>query len=96
MVAKLQASYTPSCKLWAAFMIVNGIRHVVPLIHGPTGCTYGVANAYKLTNCEYRGVSLEPTACTALDESNVVYGGENKPVEAVTNTSWCAPVPVSQ
>jgi len=83
MVPKLQASHAPPCKFWTAFMVVNGIRHVAPVIHGPTGCTYGVANAYKLPGCEYRGVPLEPTACTALDESNIVYGGEGKLVEAI-------------
>jgi len=42
-----------------------------------------VANAYKITSCEYRGVPLEPTTCSALDEGNVVYGGEGKLVEAI-------------
>lgn len=83
MIPKLQASHAPPCKFWTAFMVVNGIRHMAPLIHGPVGCTYGVASAYKITSCEYRGVPLEPTACTALDETNVVYGGEGKLVEAV-------------
>ncbi len=83
MIPRLQASHAPPCKFWTAYMVVNGIRHMAPVIHGPTGCTYGVANAYKITSCEYRGVPLEPTACTALDESNVVYGGEGKLIEAV-------------
>ena len=46
MVPKLQASHAPPCKFWTAFMVVNGIRHVAPVIHGPRGCTYGVGNAY--------------------------------------------------
>jgi len=33
--------------------------------------------------CEIRGVPLEPTACTALDESSIIYGGEGKLLEAV-------------
>ena len=83
MVPKLQASHAPPCKFWTAFMVVNGIRHVAPVIHGPRGCTYGVGNAYKISSCEYRGVPLEPTSCTALDETNIVYGGEGKLVEAI-------------
>ncbi len=83
MIPKLQSSHAPPCKFWTAFMVVNGIRHMTPVIHGPTGCTYGVANAYKLTSCEYRGAPLEPTTCTAISESNVVYGGEGKLVEAI-------------
>ena len=83
MVPKLQASHAPPCKFWTAFMVVNGIRHVAPVIHGPRGCTYGVGNAFKLSSCEYRGVPLEPTSCTALDETDIVYGGEGKLVEAI-------------
>ena len=83
MIPKLQASHAPPCKFWTAFMVVNGIRHTAPVIHGPVGCTYGVANAYRMSSCEYRGVPLEPTTCTALDETNVVYGGEGKLVESI-------------
>ena len=83
MVPKLQASHAPPCKFWTAFQIVNGIRHMAPVIHGPKGCTYSVASAYKMGSCEYRGVPLEPTSCTAQDEADVVYGGEGKLLEAV-------------
>ncbi len=83
MVPKLQASHAPPCKFWTAFQVLNGIRHMAPVIHGPKGCTYSVASAYKMGSCEYRGVPLEPTACTAQNEADVVYGGEGKLLEAV-------------
>ena len=83
MVPKLQASHAPPCKFWTAFQVINGIRHMVPVIHGPKGCTYSVASRYKMGGCEYRGVPLEPTTCTAQNESDVVYGGEGKLLEAV-------------
>jgi nitrogenase molybdenum-iron protein alpha/beta subunit len=83
MVPKLQASHAPPCKFWTAFMVINGIRHAVPVIHGPRGCTYSVGSAYKMASCEYRGVPLEPTTCTAMDETSIVYGGEGMLVEAV-------------
>jgi nitrogenase molybdenum-iron protein alpha/beta subunit len=83
MVPKLQASHAPPCKFWTAFQVINGIRHVAPVIHGPKGCTYSVANAYKMSSCEYRGVPLEPTSCTAQNETDIVYGGEGKLLEAV-------------
>jgi nitrogenase molybdenum-iron protein alpha/beta subunit len=83
MIPKLQASHAPPCKFWTAFQVLNGIQHVAPVIHGPKGCTYSVANAYKLTSCEYRGIPLEPTTCTAQNETDVVYGGEGKLLEAV-------------
>ena len=83
MVPKLQASHAPPCKFWTAFQVLNGIRHVAPVIHGPKGCTYSVASSYKMRGCEYRGVPLEPTSCTAQDEADVVYGGEGKLLEAI-------------
>jgi nitrogenase molybdenum-iron protein alpha/beta subunit len=83
MVPKLQASHAPPCKFWTAFQVVNGIRHVAPVIHGPKGCTYSVASNYKMGSCEYRGVPFEPTSCTAQNEADVVYGGEGKLLEAV-------------
>jgi nitrogenase molybdenum-iron protein alpha/beta subunit len=83
MIPKLQASHAPPCKFWTAFQVLNGIRHMVPVIHGPKGCTYSVASNYKMRGCEYRGVPLEPTTCTAQNEADVVYGGEGKLLEAV-------------
>jgi nitrogenase molybdenum-iron protein alpha/beta subunit len=83
MVPKLQASHAPPCKFWTAFQVINGIRHMAPVIHGPKGCTYSVSSDYKMSNCEYRGVPLEPTSCTAQNEADVVYGGEAKLLEAV-------------
>jgi nitrogenase molybdenum-iron protein alpha/beta subunit len=83
LVPRLQASHAPPCKFWTAFQVVNGIRHVAPVIHGPKGCTYSVGANYKLRGCEYRGVPLEPTSCTAQDEADVVYGGEGKLLEAI-------------
>ncbi|MFC1957310.1 nitrogenase component 1 [Chloroflexota bacterium] len=83
MIPKLQASHAPPCKFWTAFQVINGIRHMAPVIHGPKGCTYSVGNAYKLNSCEYRGVPLEPTTCTAQNEADIVYGGEGKLLEAV-------------
>jgi len=83
MVPKLQASHAPPCKFWTAFQVINGIRHMAPVIHGPKGCTYSVASAYKMRGCEYRGVPLEPTSCTAQNEADVVFGGEGKLLEAV-------------
>jgi nitrogenase molybdenum-iron protein alpha/beta subunit len=83
MVPKLQASHAPPCKFWTAFQVINGIRHVAPVIHGPKGCTYSVASNYKMGSCEYRGVPFEPTSCTAQNEADVVYGGEGKLLEAI-------------
>ena len=50
----------------------------------PTGCPLYMSDFVRTRECcEIRGVPLEPTACTALDESHVIYGGEGKLLEAV-------------
>jgi len=84
MIPKLQASHAPMCKFFTSYYVINGIRHVVPLVHGPTGCPLYMSDIVRTRECcEERGVPLEPTACTTLDESNVIYGGEGKLLEAV-------------
>ena len=37
MIPKLQASHAPPCKFWTAFQVLNGIRHMAPVINGPKG-----------------------------------------------------------
>jgi nitrogenase molybdenum-iron protein alpha/beta subunit len=84
MTPKLQASHAPMCKFFTSFYVINGIRHIVPLVHGPTGCPLWVSDFVRMRECcEFRGVPLEPVACTSLDESNIIYGGEGKLLEAV-------------
>jgi nitrogenase molybdenum-iron protein alpha/beta subunit len=84
MVPKYQASHAPMCKFMTAFFVLNGIRHCVPLVHAPTGCTVWVSDFIRrMECCEHRGVPLEPVPCTTFDESDVIYGGEGKLLEAV-------------
>ncbi len=83
MIPRLQASHAPMCKFFTAYYVISGIRHVVPLVHGPTGCPLYMSDFVRTRECcETRGVPLEPTACTHLDESHVIYGGEGKLLEA--------------
>ena len=35
MIPKLQASHAPPCKFWTVFQVLNGIRHMAPVINGP-------------------------------------------------------------
>jgi len=84
MIPKLQASHAPMCKFFTSYYVISGIKHVVPLVHGPTGCPLYMSDFVRTRECcETRGVPLEPTACTVLDESNIIYGGEGKLLEAV-------------
>ena len=84
MVPKMQASHAPMCKFMTAFFVLNGIRHCVPLVHAPTGCAAQVSEWIRRGDCcEHRGVPLEPVPCTSFNESDVIYGGEGKLLEAV-------------
>lgn len=72
----LQGSHTRPCKFWTAAKILSGIRNTVILAHGPSGCAYGVKQAYKLTNSRNSGAPYEPVVCTNADLKTVIYGGE--------------------
>ena len=72
----LQGSHTRPCKFWTAMKILSGIRNAVVLAHGPSGCAYGVKQAYKLTNSRNSGSPYEPVLTTSVDMQNVVFGGE--------------------
>ena len=74
----LQGSHTRPCKFWTAMKILSGIRNSVVITHGPSGCAYGVKQAYKLTNCRNSGAIYEPVVSTNITQSEVVYGGEKE------------------
>ena len=74
----LQGSHTRPCKFWTATKVLSGIRGSVMLTHGPSGCAYGVKQAYKLTNSRNSGAPYEPVLCTNLDKSRIIYGGEKE------------------
>lgn len=72
----LQGSHTRPCKFWTAAKILSGIRNSVIIAHGPSGCAFGVKQAYKLTNSRNSGAPYEPVVCTNTDLKTVIYGGE--------------------
>lgn len=74
----LQGSHTRPCKFWTAMKILSGIRHAVVITHGPSGCAYGVKQAYKLTNSRNSGSPYEPVISTNIDQTRVIYGGEKE------------------
>ncbi len=80
--SQLQASHAPPCKFQTAATVISGINNVVPIVHGPRGCTYSI-RGLRVAGCQYRGRPYEPTVCTALNESHVVFGGEGKLARAI-------------
>jgi nitrogenase molybdenum-iron protein alpha/beta subunit len=82
LASKLQASHAPPCKFQTAAAVISGINNVVPIVHGPRGCAQSLRGA-RVAGCQYRGRPYEPTLCTALDESQVVFGGEGKLARAI-------------
>jgi nitrogenase molybdenum-cofactor synthesis protein NifE len=74
----LQGSHTRPCKFWTAMKILSGIRNSIVITHGPSGCAFGVKQAYKLTNCRNSGSAYEPVVSTNIDQSRVIFGGEKE------------------
>lgn len=74
----LQGSHTRPCKFWTAMKILSGLDNTVVIAHGPSGCAYGVKQAYKLTNCRNSGSPYEAVLTTNISEKNIIYGGEKQ------------------
>lgn len=74
----LQGSHTRPCKFWTAMKILSGIKNAIVIAHGPSGCAYGVKQAYKLTNSRNSGSPYEAVLSTSISERNIVYGGEKE------------------
>jgi len=74
----LQGSHTRPCKFWTASKILSGIRNSILLTHGPSGCAFGVKQAYKLTNSRNSAVPYEPVVSTNIKQNQIVYGGERE------------------
>jgi nitrogenase molybdenum-iron protein alpha/beta subunit len=74
----LQGSHTRPCKFWTATKILSGIRNTIVLTHGPSGCAFGVKQAYKLTNSRNSASPYEPVLSTNLKQSEIIHGGEKQ------------------
>lgn len=74
----LQGSHTRRCKFWTAMKILSGIRNTIVITHGPSGCAFGVKQAYKLTNCRNSGSPYEAVMSTNFDERRIIYGGSRE------------------
>jgi len=72
----LQGSHTRPCKFWTAMKILSGIRGAVVIAHGPSGCAFGVKQAYKLTNSRNSGSPYESVLTTDMNMENIIFGGE--------------------
>jgi nitrogenase molybdenum-cofactor synthesis protein NifE len=70
------------CKLFGALQYTATIKRSLPIIHGPRGC----ANNYKtLIDIWGTSIGIPPITllCTALNERDVIYGGEEKLKRAI-------------
>jgi len=83
----LQGSHTRPCKFWTAMKVLSGIKNAIVIAHGPSGCAYGVKQAYKLTNCRNSGSPYESVVSTNMDQKTVIYGGEKELKGAILEVS---------
>ncbi|MDR1541260.1 MAG: nitrogenase associated protein E [Clostridiales bacterium] len=79
----LQGSHTRPCKFWTAMKILSGMERTIVIAHGPSGCAYGVKQAYKLINCRNSGTPYEAVLTTSVNEKTIIYGGEKELREAL-------------
>ncbi len=68
-------------KISGALMLTDAIEDAVPLIHGPVGCAFQrKVNPFKPHSPFYT------TPCTNLNDTDVVYGGEEKLEQGIKET----------
>ena len=67
-----------TCKLFGAIKALGTIKNSVILVHGPKGCVYHINYILGM-----RGDRPSEIYTTGLDEHDVIYGAEQKLVEAV-------------
>lgn len=71
------------CKLFGAYRCMSEIKDMVPIIHGPIGCACNNRHFVGLaTKAHGFPVDLVIT-CTDLDETDAVFGGEEKLKKAI-------------
>jgi len=68
-------------KISGALLLTDAIEDAVPLIHGPVGCAFQrKVNPFKPHSPFYT------TPCTNLNDTDVVYGGEEKLEQGIKET----------
>ena len=68
-------------KISGALMLADAIEDAVPLIHGPVGCAFQrKVNPFKPHSPFYT------TPCTNMNDTDVVYGGEEKLEQGIRET----------
>lgn len=68
-------------KISGALMLTDAIEDAVPLIHGPVGCAFQrKVNPFKPHSPFYT------TPCTNMNDTDVVYGGEEKLEQGIIET----------
>ena len=85
-VLKQATQYGIDCKVYGAICAISEIKNAVPLVHGPEGCACYPkffptdAIRMKLLGARYP----PPIYSTAMTEPHVIYGGENRLEDAIS------------
>jgi nitrogenase molybdenum-cofactor synthesis protein NifE len=67
-----------SCRLFGAIKALGTLKNTVILVHGPRGCVYHIVYILGM-----RGDQIPRIYSTCLDEQDVVFGAEQKLVDAI-------------
>ncbi|SHH98376.1 nitrogenase molybdenum-iron protein beta chain [Sporobacter termitidis DSM 10068] len=77
-----------ACALGGAISTLEGLHHVVPIIHAAGGCANYLSNTYNVA-AGYRGVGYcggTMLSTSNIAENNVVFGGEGRLAEQIEST----------
>ena len=66
------------CKIFGAFRAFSGIRDIIPILHAPIGCYWGVMyHQIAQDESSLRGIT------SSIHDKDVVFGGEEKLVQVI-------------
>jgi nitrogenase molybdenum-iron protein alpha/beta subunit len=78
----LKPSPTPTsrsggCTLTGALSVTTHVRDTVSIIHGPKGCAHHNFSLFHATLLDNEQAALPDLVSSALDESDIIFGGED-------------------
>jgi nitrogenase molybdenum-iron protein alpha/beta subunit len=79
-------SRSGGCTLTGALSVTTQIRDAVSIIHGPKGCAHHNFSLFHATLLDNGQATLPELVSSALDESDIIFGGEdalNRTIRAV-------------
>jgi len=82
-----RTSRSGGCTLTGALSVTTHVRDTVSIIHGPKGCAHHNFSLYHATMLDNERVAVPDLVSSALEESDIVFGGEDALARTIRSVS---------